>query len=284
MNKLFVDRLTVIDFSYFDAQRGILGESWIVDLMLEGELDEQGMVFDFGHVKKQIKELIDLEFDHRFVISSSTKDLEVNEEQGRTTLAWTNRAGCYQHASPSEAVVILECKRINTKTVSAYLETMLRRTLPSNVTDVKLSLYEEAIEGAYYHYSHGLKKHDGNCQRIVHGHRSKIEIFENHQRSETLEDYWAACFRNSYIATRDDLQEELDLEAKKHLRFSYTSQQGEFSLTMPAKRVYLLDSDSTVELIAQHIAQKSAELHPNNHFLVKAYEGVGKGSIAEARV
>ena len=54
MAALFVDQLTVIDFAYFDPKRGIVGESWIVDIILDGDLDDQGMIFDFGDVKKQI--------------------------------------------------------------------------------------------------------------------------------------------------------------------------------------------------------------------------------------
>lgn len=52
MPLLFVKRLTVIDFSYLDAVRGRVGESWQVDIELEDCLDEQGMVLDFGHIKK----------------------------------------------------------------------------------------------------------------------------------------------------------------------------------------------------------------------------------------
>lgn len=283
MNQLFVNNLSVIDFSYYDSQRGILGESWIVDIVLSGELDDQGMVFDFGHVKKQIKHIIDQELDHRFVISSQAKGLEINNEGDRCELNWKNVMGSYQHISPQSAVLVLDIKTVNTKSIASYLEGIILEALPSNVSKVELSLSEEHIEGAYYHYSHGLKKHDGNCQRIVHGHRSKIEIFENHQRNQDLEDYWAACFRNSYIGTREDIVEEFDLEGKAHMTFAYKSQQGDFSVTLPSKRVYLIDTDSTVELIAKHIAQRCDEMHPKNHYRVNAYEGVGKGAIASSK-
>mgnify|MGYP000347167848 FL=1 len=282
MNLLFVNNLTVIDFSYFDNQRGILGDSWNVDIELGGELNEQGMVFDFGHVKKKIKSIIDSELDHRFVISKHAKNLEIKQTNTSCELNWQNVMGHYQHVSPNDAVLVLDIKTVNPKAIANYLQEILLQALPENITNVSIKLSQEQIDGAYYHYSHGLKKHDGNCQRIVHGHRSKIEIFENHQRNQALEDYWAACFRNIYIGTREDIINETDVDNKPHITFSYKAKQGKFSVTLPKKRVYILETDSTVELIADHIAKVCTEKNPNNHYRVMAYEGIGKGAIASS--
>tara|TARA_R110001592_G_C13181221_1_gene750920 strand:+ start:4630 stop:5484 length:855 start_codon:yes stop_codon:yes gene_type:complete len=282
MTQLFVKNLSVIDFSYFDNRRGILGESWIVDIILTGQLDEQGMVFDFGHVKKKIKHIIDTHLDHCFVISDQTKNLEVLKKNNQTELNWKHITGNYQHISPDTSLLILEAKTVNKVSISKYLEQIIFPQLPKNVDTIEIQLYEEQIEGAYYHYSHGLKKHDGNCQRIVHGHRSKIEIFENHQRNSKLEDYWSACFRNIYIGTKEDITKEFESDGKSYVTFSYTAQQGKFSLTIPKKRVYIMDSDSTVELIAEHVLQECILMQPTNHYVIKAYEGVGKGAIARS--
>lgn len=283
MIQLFVQNLSVIDFSYFDNRRGILGESWIVDLTLSGDLDEQGMVFDFGHVKKKIKQIIDNTLDHCFAISNQTKHLEIIESKDQVELNWKHNTGTYQHTSPKQAVLIADTKTINRSSMASYLEQIILPELPKNISAIDIQLKEEVIEGAYYHYSHGLKKHDGNCQRIVHGHRSKIEIFENHQRNAELEDYWSACFRNIYIGTKQDISKEFELEGKPYITFSYQAAQGHFSVTLPKKRVYLIDTDSTVELIAEHILKECAAKQPTNHYVVRAYEGVGKGAIASSQ-
>ena len=103
MNHLFVDNLTVIDFAYLDASRGLVGESWIVDVVLGGELDDQGMVFDFSNVKRTIKRVIDERVDHRLVIPRAYKGLEWNEDEP-DSFTWHLTDGTrILHRSPDEA-------------------------------------------------------------------------------------------------------------------------------------------------------------------------------------
>jgi 6-pyruvoyl-tetrahydropterin synthase len=66
--KLFVNDLTVMDFSYLCPVRGMVGESWIVDVVLDGGLNDESMVQDFGIVKKQLKKVIDDYVDHKLVV------------------------------------------------------------------------------------------------------------------------------------------------------------------------------------------------------------------------
>ena len=54
------------------------------------------------------------------------------------------------------------------------------------------------------------------------------------------------------------------------------------ALELPASCCYLIDTDSTVENIAQHIADSLKQQNPEQHFRVTAFEGVDKGAIGES--
>jgi 6-pyruvoyl-tetrahydropterin synthase len=281
MNHLFVDNLTVIDFAYLDPQRGLVGESWIADVVLGGELDEQGMVFDFSNVKRTIKRVIDERVDHRLVIPAHYQGLS-HSENTPGQCRWQLTDGTHiDHRSPSEAVVWLESDRVVPSVVARLLEEELKAVLPANVTSVEINLREEEIDGAYYHYVHGLKKHLGNCQRIAHGHRSPIRIDRNGHRDYDLENHWAALWRDIYVGSEEDVvRREVDADGTAYVTFEYEANQGEFGLTLPESRVYMMDTDTTVELIAAHRASQIKAEYPEDSVRVKAYEGVGKGAIS----
>ncbi len=281
MNHLFVDNLTVIDFAYLDPVRGLVGESWIADVILAGELDEQGMVFDFSSVKRTIKRIIDERVDHRLVIPKDYSGLHVDQEVP-CKLQWQLKNGNrILHRSPQEAIVFIDGEAVVPSVVAEMLEKELKAVLPANVQGVQIELREEEIDGAYYHYVHGLKKHLGNCQRIAHGHRSPIQIRRNGHRDLDLERDWARCWSDIYVGSEEDVTEQfVDSQGIPYITFDYEANQGEFSLTLPLQRVYMMETDTTVELIADHIASQCKVLCPDDDIQVKAYEGVAKGAFA----
>lgn len=281
MTSLFVDQLTVIDFSYLHNERGLLGESWLVDCELAGELNDEGMLFDFGHVKKTIKNFIDDYADHKLIVATSAPGLELNrQDEGAINIQWQHQKRYLNTTAPEEAFLFLDAPAVTIEVLAAEMEQELLKILPNNVAGVKLNLYCESIQGAFYHYSHGLKKHDGNCQRIAHGHRSPIQIFIDDQRNQALEKQWAETFTDIYIGTREDITKDSET-SDDLISFNYRAPQGEFSLTINRDQVYLIETDSTVEWISDHIAKTIHESYPQSRVKVKAFEGYRKGSISE---
>lgn len=277
MSRLFVEHLTVIDCAFLDATRGLVGESWIVDVELEGQLDAQSMVLDFGDVKKRLKQTIDGSADHALLVPTRAGALLSQRIGDELLLEFIAADGVYTHRSPAAAVCLVDTAAITADSVAAYLHPLLMAQMPANVEQLHLRLRTEAINGASYHYVHGLKKHAGLCQRIAHGHRSRIEVRVDGQRDAALEAQVAAHWRDAYLGTREDL---LDNPGDDRLRFAYTAGEGPYELTLPATRVDLIDTDSTVEQLAALLAARLAPQRPGRLVEVRAYEGVRKGAIA----
>lgn len=287
--QLFVNDLTVMDFSYLCPKRGMVGESWIVDLILHGDLDEQNMVLDFGKVKKEVKRIIDDTVDHKLVVPSEnagTEAIHIENTDYMKVVFTLESSEQIQISCPDDAFCFIAADKVEMEDVIIHLASVIKPQLPANVKKVELSLRAEDIGGFYYHYTHGLKKHDGNCQRIAHGHRSKIQIFENGMKSPRLEKLWSSSWEDIYIATEEDKvsPEQLTYIScnDEQVAYQYEANQGQFELVMPKRAVYEMDVDTTVELIAQHIADLLKSQHPDNDYKVIAYEGVAKGAIAYA--
>ena len=290
--QLFVNDLTVIDFSYCCTERGIVGESWIVDVLLDGSLNEMSMVLDFAVVKKQIKAIIDDAVDHKLLLPMLDNAITVSDStyrEGHEFVDFKSKKGSYNLQSPRCAFAKISSDKIDIASVTSYLTEIILEQLPKNVQGLTLNLRAENIDGAFYHYTHGLKLHDGNCQRIAHGHRSKIHIYQNGQRSADLEAAWSLRWKDIYLASEADrialADIELSANAIKNLSadqqlFSYFAPQGRFDIAVPSNILDVVDCDSTVELLADFILRQLKQQSSDNEFKVVAFEGVAKGAIA----
>ena len=290
--QLFVNDLTVMDFSYLCPERGMVGESWIVDVVLDGALNEESMVLDFGKVKKELKYLIDEYVDHKLLVPADHQYARIESDplDDRILVHFARPEKEIALLCPPEAYAFIYADKITMDSVRQYLKDILATHLPENVEAIELHLRTERIDGAYYHYTHGLKKHDGNCQRIAHGHRSKILVKLDGVFSEKWQRYWANRWCDIYVGTNEDLVQPSQLSAKiqacfeteQHYCFAYESSQGHFELVIPIKETEMIDTDSTVECLAQYLADTQSQLTGHESVEVIAFEGVAKGAIAYA--
>ncbi len=279
--RLFVDNLTNIDFSYLCPIRGLVGETWLAHIALDGILDEQGMVCDFGVVKKTLREWLDTHLDHCLLVPTSTSSVRSGRDGQAAHVTLTlEDGGTVAVEAPAQAIQLLAIPAITPDNVAKWCIDQLKDVFGNTVARLHMSFTPETIDGPYYHYSHGLKKHRGQCQRIAHGHRSRLFIWRNDQLCLASMQHWARRWQDIYIGTREDLM----FEKNETMSFRYSAREGDFSLRLPKNRCYLIEQDSTVEHLAQHLADTVGRQFPGELIRVQAFEGIGKGAIAESRV
>jgi 6-pyruvoyl-tetrahydropterin synthase len=279
--RLFVENLTNVDFSYLCPSRGLVGETWFANVELIGDLDHQGMVCDFGTVKKTLRNWLDREIDHRLLVPALSSRVCHQTNNGQVEIELELDSGLRLFTrSPEQAVTLVAAEKITPSSVAMDCMKHLGELFDGEIQQILLTFTEENIDGPFYHYSHGLKKHLGNCQRIAHGHRSKILIWRDQKLCMNTMNEWAKRWNDIYIASTEDCTHQNASEAS----FAYTSAQGEYQLTLPVAQCYFIDSDTTVEHIAQHLANEISLRHPGEKITVKAFEGAAKGAIAEAWV
>ena len=274
---LFVNRLTQLDVSLWCPSRGLIGASWHVDAELDGALGEDGMLFDFGEVKPWIKSRLDAGADHTLLVPSRAPGISVEEcREGlsiRTQLPYPMEV-----RGPRQAFTLLPWQAIGADRLGEHLAKELMRRPPPRVEAIRLGLRDEAIDGASYTYSHGLKRHAGNCQRIAHGHRSRLEVWRQGQRDTGLEVRWAKWLADRYLVDAEDVIDDGNADT---LRCRYQAPQGRFAMSLPRARCAVLPCTTTVEQIAAWLAAKIAR-ECGERIRVKAFEGIDKGAIAEA--
>jgi len=276
--KLFINALSHLDASVWSPTIGLTGASWWVDLVLEAPQAEDGMILDFGLVKPWAKRFLDDGADHTLLLPTRAPGLEIidlDEQRLKVVACEPYRMSI---EGPREAFTLLPLEEITEQALAEWLTEQLNLQLPIQEGEARLVLRQEELgQAPEIHYSHGLRLHDGNCQRIAHGHRSKLEVFCDGQPAPEVAKQLADCWNHAYLYDQADF---LSQEAGQ-VSLGYLAPQGSFQLSLPEQVVRALPGPTTVENLAAFLLQEVQQQAPACHWQVRMYEGINKGALAD---
>ena len=286
---LFYRHATVLDYAYLDKHRGVVGNSYWVDVTFFGPLDGDGVLYDFGHAKKKVKEVIDRDCDHRLVVPASL----VEEIKGRCQVSFSYPSGPFYYDTPPQGLCAIPFSSVSRETLQVFLQDLLRPEMPETIEDLKIDLVEEKFAKGrpHFHYTHGLKAHYGNCQRLFHGHRNTVDVEIDGTSSLEHEHFLADAFQDVHFCHWDNVANKDDvLKVAKGspqgrydvpISIAYEASQGPFYGTLPGRDVYLLQDETTIENLSKHFAQLvKSQIKEKSTVVVRGYEGIGKGALS----
>ena len=279
MTRLFIEGVTGIDCGILDSSLGLIGQSWLVDLELNGPLNDQGMVIDFGVVKPALRDICLNSFDHRLLIPTQSPRLSTeNTNDGfRVTYGFGASAEQVVHFSPEASVRHVDAAQISRSLLEDQLALELSAMINGSDISVRIRLREAHERAANsFRYTHGLRQHNGACQRIGHGHSSQLEIRLNGERSINDESTAVTDLLNKHIVSSADIINR----SHTTIRLGYDAEAGRHELELPSSRVFCVDGEATIENIAEHIADDCADRHSGAEVEVTVWEGIGKGAKA----
>ncbi len=294
ISTLFVRDVGKIDCAMFDPSFGIIGQSWYVDVWLTGSLDENGFVFDFSPLKALIRHTLATTLDHALIIPVGSQCVQYSDlDQGeRWTLKSKARGDQFEsrwdYISAKGSVFPIHTIALKTANIEQEFARIIRHRLPPSVHQLVVKLREEAIAPteASYRYTHGITGHNGLCQRLFHGHRSRIEVFVGEERRPDLEHYVVreVFATNVHIATLSQIKSG---QGKVGFRgttadpitLAYTGSLGSFEATLPSNRVFFVEGETSVEALAREVALLiKREEQTSEKIRVVCYEGIDKGA------
>lgn len=288
---LFLNDFTVLDFAFVSAQTGVTGESFYVSAELFGDTDEKDFILDFSQAKKTLKALIDEAFDHRLlvpmgagVVNLSGGRMRINPEDGSS----------WEYDCPREAFELFPDAEISAEALQFHLARIAMAKLPANVKEARFTLTSSPrfSTEANFRYTHGLRFHDGNCQRLFHGHRNPVEVWVNGARAAEWEKKIAAEWHDAHfvslptLANRTSLDLPLGVRQLQHpgmAEVMYSSAQGMFRASLPASRVILVANEPSIETMSVLAADTLKRMGLGGEFKVVAYEGLNKGAAFSFR-
>ncbi len=294
---LFVRDIAQIDCALLDPSLGVVGQSWHVDLTVTGTLDDNGFVVDFSPLKAMVRQVLKESVDHALLLPVGSQAVQfMDSESGES---WRMRCRprnavseqVWDYECPMGAVLPIRSVAIKASIVEQEIGRILRHRLSERVRNISINLREEKTESteATYRYTHGIRGHDGLCQRLLHGHRSKIEVFIGDERRPDLEHFVTREIfgSNVHIATPEQIVSgggEIGQRGKtdEPVTLAYRGSLGQYRLVLPSSRIFFVEKETSIERITMEVAKLlKREENPREKLRVLCYEGINKGAVAE---
>ncbi len=296
-NSLFYRNVTALDFAYVVADLRVIGNSLYVDVEFAGDEDADGVLYDFSSAKHHVKKLIDKHIDHKFIVPDKMVTKLENE------MIEVFVGGVYYKA-PREAFCLIDTSMklsISYDDIEKHATEIISKELPLNVKSIKIHLREEEGSGPFFCYTHGLKNHYGNCQRLLHGHRNQFEIWTSGIRRSDLEHRFVKSFFGGdvhfvfwdNVVNKKEISSLCDNEVPigrvsigGKTVLTYISSQGTFYLEIPTAQCYFVKTETTIENLSRSFVDHCVKEFKligdlsSGDIEVRAYEGIGKGSCA----
>ncbi len=122
------------------------GHNYRARVELEGELDENHYVFDFGRLKKIMRRLCD-ELDHKVLLPLENPQVRLTEEGEGIAVAYLSK----RYVFPRQDVVLLPVPNTTAEMIARHLARRLKDELQApNLTALQVEVEESFGQSAYY--------------------------------------------------------------------------------------------------------------------------------------
>jgi len=119
-----------LELEYESKCKRIHGHTYKVEVEIEGELNEEGMIFDFTHLSEIVKEL-----DHRLIVSK-----EWVKEVGDLVIIEKNRKIL---KVPRDEVVIIDKPNVTAEYLAEWFGERIAENAGSNIKKIKVRIWED---------------------------------------------------------------------------------------------------------------------------------------------
>ena len=120
------------------------GHSYAINAVLEGEIGEKGILFDFSEVKDALREIA-REMDHKVILPA--KGIEILERENEAEIHFEGK----RYVFPSEECFFLPYPASSAEYLAQYiLDSLLKKIeMPSNVILIKIGVDEGPGQSAW---------------------------------------------------------------------------------------------------------------------------------------